>query len=364
MTLPALTVEALPAGYGDSVLVTCSLAKGMWRMLVDTGPDECWPSLKAHLAQIPADGDGKRHIDLAVISHIDHDHIGGAHALFDDQSLGLSFGDIWFNAPPRPATRGVEEGQSLASLLGATRVGLPWNKTWGGRPAVVSAEEPFVQLPFQNGQPRITLLSPTPTTLAKLFEVWDKELKKLGKKPVGKAPRPVARGVGAMNLEALAAKLTPTDHAPANGSSIALLVEHDGRSVLLAADAYAPLLVAALTALAKHRAVSLPWQFDVFKLSHHGSRANITVDLFHAVQAQHYIVSTNGAIFGHPDDEAIARAIVGGGTRRKIWFNYRNDHTSKWGEPELRTRYGYTASFPESAQGVVSIALDKRSEGD
>ena len=95
MALPAVTVEALPAGYGDSVLITCALGTGVWRLLVDTGPDECWPSLQQRLEQIPADLNGKRHIDLAVISHIDHDHIGAARALFDDRSLGLTFGDIW-----------------------------------------------------------------------------------------------------------------------------------------------------------------------------------------------------------------------------------------------------------------------------
>ena len=365
MAPPTITVEALPAGYGDSVLVTCQLAGGAWRMLVDTGPDECWTTLKTRLSQIPADGKGKRHIDLAVISHIDHDHIGAARALFDDRSLGLTFGDIWFNAPPQPASRGVAEGQSLAVLLGAARTDLPWNKAWGGRPAVVSGERPFVEFPSNEGKPRITLLSPNPETLETLFKVWDKELREL-RQPRPPAPpvppRAAARGVGAIDLHALASRETATDHAPANGSSIALLLEHKGASVLLAADAYAPVLIEALQALARHRAAPLPWQFDVFKLSHHGSRANITSNLFAAVQAQHYIVSTNGAIFGHPDEEALARVVVNGGKQRNIWFNYRNEHTTKWGAAELRARYGYSVGLPEDGQGGATIVLAKHSK--
>lgn len=362
MRVPAVTVEALPAGYGDSVLVKCALGTGVWRLLVDTGPDECWSTLQQRLAQIPVDRDGRRYIDLAVISHIDHDHIGAARALFDDRSLGLTFGDIWFNAPPRPASRGVAAGQSLAALLGAEHTDLPWNKAWGGQAAVTAAEAPFIELPSAKGKPRLTLLSPTPATLANLFKVWEKELCKLGQSEAPEPARPVSRG--ALDLEELAAKATAKDHAPANGSSIAFPLEHEGASVLLGSDAYAPVLVESLQTLATHRAVSLPWQVDVFKLSHHGSRANITVDPFGAVQAKHYIVSTNGAIFGHPDDEAIARAIVNGGTQRKLWFNYRNEHTAKWDAPELRERYRYSVGLPADGQQGTTIALGKSPAGD
>lgn len=356
MTSPAVIVEALPAAYGDTVLVTCALARGEWRLLVDTGTDECWPSLQKRLAQIPA-VNGARHIDLAVVSHIDHDHIGAAHALFDDRSLGLTFGDIWFNAPPRPITRGVAEGVSLATLLGARHTDLPWNKAWGGRSAVTTEQTPFVEVASGAGEPRITLLSPTPATLANLFKVWDKELEQLGRSEAPGPPRGTSREAGPIDLEALASRSTKTDRAPANGSSIAILLEFRGTSILLGADAYAPVLVDALTALAAHRSVSLPWQLDIFKLSHHGSRANITVDLLGAVQAKHYIVSTNGAIFGHPDDEAIARVVIHGGAGRNISFNYRNEHTAKWEGAELQARYGYKAGFPATGQSGTTITL-------
>ena len=145
--IPAgITVEALPAGYGDNVLVTCALATGVWRLLVDTGPDECWPSLQQRLEQIPADLNGKRHIDLAVISHIDHDHIGAARALFDDRSLDLTFGDIWFNAPPQPTSRGVAEGQSLAPLPWSLPAVLPRPCSKVGRCAQRPAATPATAL--------------------------------------------------------------------------------------------------------------------------------------------------------------------------------------------------------------------------
>jgi hypothetical protein len=38
MPVAAITLEVLPAGYGDALLVTCPLRRSAWRMLVDTGP--------------------------------------------------------------------------------------------------------------------------------------------------------------------------------------------------------------------------------------------------------------------------------------------------------------------------------------
>lgn len=356
MAAPTVIVEALAAGYGDSLLVTCKLRRGVWRMLVDTGPDECWPMLKARLAELPARGAGKRHIDLAVITHIDHDHIGGAGALFGDRELGLTFGDIWFNAPRMPASRGVAEGQSLATLLGAPETDLPWNAAWGGRHAVAPTDAGFMELPGDAGKPKLTLLSPTPASLAKLFKVWDRELAKLARP--GPAPRAsaAARG-GPLDLDALARKVTAVDRAPANGSSIALLLEHRGVSLLLGADVHPTVLVPALKALAMQRGAALPLQVDAFKLSHHGSRANVTLDVLRAVQARHYIVSTNGAIFGHPDDEAIARVIVGGGAHPDVWFNYLGEQTQKWCNPDFQLAHGYSAHRPTSASPGVLLAI-------
>ena len=127
MSPPAITLEVLPAGFGDCLLVSCPVGRSTWRMLVDTGPDETYPALRRRLLEIPQDADGKRHIDLFVVSHIDHDHIGGARLLLGDDELGLSFDDIWFNAPPRPRIRGVAEGQSLADILGGGDKVLPWS---------------------------------------------------------------------------------------------------------------------------------------------------------------------------------------------------------------------------------------------
>lgn len=359
MNAPAINLEVLPAGYGDCLLVSCPVGDRLWRMLVDTGPDECWPQLRERLSKISPDSLGRRHIDLAVVSHIDHDHIGGAALLFGDKSLGLSFGDVWFNAPPRRQARGVAEGVSLAALLGASQADLPWNKAFGGRHVATSGDGAFVELPTSEGMPRITLLSPTPARLTSLFKVWDRELERLRRKEAEKPQQTGAtrRGAAALDLEVLAGSVTKVDAAPANGSSIAFLLEHKGASVLLAADAFPTVLSPALQALARHRQQPGGLSVDAIKLSHHGSKGNVTTELLKSVHAEHYIVSTNGAIFKHPDDEAIARVVLNGGRRHNLWFNYRNERSLRWADDSRLAQHGCRVVLPEAGHEGATLPL-------
>src|SRR6478752_7301035 len=116
----AIHIEVLPARLGDCLLVECRRPTGpTWRMLVDGGPPDTWPLLEARLRRLdPAD----RHIDVAVITHIDNDHIGGMLELLASD-LAADVADFWFNGPPhlpqsgpgRP--RSVGQGESLVAAL-------------------------------------------------------------------------------------------------------------------------------------------------------------------------------------------------------------------------------------------------------
>lgn len=127
-------------------------------MLVDTGHDDTYPALRSRLTAIKPNSDGLRRIDVFLVTHVDHDHIGGASRLLADRSLKLDFADIWFNAPVLPRVRGVREGQELAGLLGVPGVAPPWNRAFGGLHAVTPSER-FLAVPTRRGEPRLTLLS-------------------------------------------------------------------------------------------------------------------------------------------------------------------------------------------------------------
>jgi beta-lactamase superfamily II metal-dependent hydrolase len=352
---PAITLEVLPAGFGDCLLLSCPVPDGTWRLLVDTGPDEAYSSLRRRLLALPLGADGHRHIDLFVVTHIDHDHIGGVKLLLEDAELALTFGDVWFNAPPRRHVRGVAEGQSLAQLLGASEAALPWNEAWTGEPVAIPAGSGGIEV-VGDGLPRLTVLSPTPERQQALYAVWAKELARLRRKErdAAETERGPSRGA-VLDLEALARKRTATDRSVPNGSSIAILLEHNGASVLLSGDAFPDVLVPELKALAQKRGGG-PLSVDVLKLSHHGSRANVTTELLQAITAKHFVVSTNNAYFKHPNAEALARVITGT-ERPVIWFNYDTPQNRGWAEPGMLQRYGYEVRFPEEAGEGVSIEL-------
>lgn len=351
-----MSLDVLPASFGDSLLLTCHTPSRPWRLLVDTGPDETYAALQRHLRSLAPNTKGRRVVDTFVVSHIDHDHIGGAALLLNDASLDLEFGDIWFNAPAPagPRLRGVAEGQRLAELLGATSRVLPWNMAMGGQWLCSSPEQRCPRIAPRRGI-KVTVVSPSLKKLKALFAQWDKELAKLRAK-TREDVEPTRLPRGMPSLEDLAASKTAIDKALPNGSSIALLVEYKKKSVLLAADAHPDVLAEELRALADSRQLKLPWTMDVFKLPHHGSQANVTTDLLKVVRARHYVVSTNNSQFGHPDAEALARVICSSG-RPTIWFNYATKQNLSWNDPARQAQYGYTCRYPSAPAGGVRLEL-------
>ena len=360
----AITLEALPASGGDCLLISCFLPGRTWRLLVDTGPGdatgpgETWPGLYARLSAIPPDREGRRHIDLLAISHIDHDHIGACRHLFGDTTLSLTFGDIWFNGRQHLGDRAVAEGEALSRVLSATDVSLPWNVAFAGAAAATPAHRHFREIDVPDG-PWITLLSPTPKRLASLAPIWDAELDTL-RRQESNTPDEETRGTRFPDLEALAAEECAQNRSPTNGSSLAMLLEHRGASVLLAGDAFALDLGRGLIDLATHRSLRLPIRVDALKLSHHGSRASLVTKLFRTVVASHYVVSTNNR-YGHPHDEALARVVLYGGASPTLSFNYATDHNLRWAATSLQRKYQFATRFPKTDTPGITLHLPAES---
>jgi hypothetical protein len=78
--------------------------------------------------------------------------------------------------------------------------------------------------------------------------------------------------------------------------------------------------------------------------------------LLETARARHYLVSTNNAVFGLPDDEALARTVLHGGTAPTLWFNYATPANRRWVDPALQARFSFEARFP--ADGGAGMSLD------
>jgi beta-lactamase superfamily II metal-dependent hydrolase len=355
--MKGISIDVLPAERGDCLWVECARpGKPPWRLLIDGGMLSCWPLLRTRIEKLAA----PVVFDLAVVSHVDSDHIGGMLPLLGPSDLDLRVKDIWFNGlmqlPRRnaPEIRSVAEGEQLMELLEEQHAGrrLPWNERFGRAAVMTRGDGMFETIDFSDG-PRLTLLSPTPRRLTALRETWYAALQRLQR---GEPEEEEAAGPMPLDdLATLAAIETPRDRSPANGSSIAFLLEYAGRRCLFAADAFSSVLGSALTSLANSRD-GRPIALDVFKLPHHGSKGSVTANLLEVAPADHYIVSTNGDRFHHPDDIALARVVTSATRPPTIWFNYACEAALRWSDPVLQARYRFATRQPES--GATGIHID------
>ncbi|HVF13697.1 MAG TPA: MBL fold metallo-hydrolase [Acidimicrobiales bacterium] len=364
-----LTVEMLPAGFGDAILVTYGTEKEPHRLLIDGGQAGSFPAVAQRLRSF----DGP--IDLLVVTHVDNDHVGGAVKLLSDAELASRFGGIWFNGFVHlerfSGLLGPIHGERLTARI--VELGLPWNAGWPdpiqpgagqppvGGPVVVGDEPPVMALA---GGATATVLSPTPEKLAELLPVWQEVVEAAGLRPgVEGTEEPaselVAPGLlGGVTLEDLAGSDTDDDAAEANGSSIAFVFEFGGVRVLFGADAHPDALLAGLSRLA---GADGRYAVQACKLPHHGSSGNVTSRLVAALDCPLWMISTNGRRFHHPDDEALARVIHGAPERtvpRLVW-NYRSDRFTAFTGDHPPDASGYSIDVPdEGSSGIVVTLAD------
>jgi hypothetical protein len=355
------TIEMLPAAYGDALWIEYGDARRPHRVLIDTGVVATYDTLRARILALPA---RQRRFDLLIVSHVDSDHIEGVLPLLQDDALGVTFDDVWFNGWKHISDMlGPTQGEYLSALLTSQR--RRWNHAFGGGTVVVPDDGPLPVKTLPGGM-TLTLLSPTPTQLARLAPEWERVVVAAGLRPgdvagaladLAEQPRFQPDALGRRpDVARLAETEFRSDAAKANGSSIAVLAEFDGKSVLLAADAFAPVMEASLRRLLAARSrPRLPE--TVVKLSHHGSTGNTSRTLLALLECHRFLVSTNGAKFNHPDAEAIARCVVGRQPGTELHFNYRSAETTPWSDRQLERDWKYRAFYPASATGGLAVTL-------
>ena len=350
-------VEMLQVEQGDSLWIEWGQRQGKrWRMLIDCGTEGSFKrALGPRIAALPADASA-RHIELFILSHIDGDHVGGGIPFLQQaKALGVTFGDIWFNGREHLERKNMlsgKDGDDFSKLL--KRDGFTWNSWTKGR-AIVRLDDQLPTLTLPDGM-KLTLLSPVPDTLAQLAGTWDEDLAAPGTRRQ-LSGRVLERSE---KLDELAGRDFQPDDSRPNGSSIAVLLEYRGKVALLGADAYASVLASALKMLRKPGEARL--RLDLFKLPHHASRRNIDDSVMSQIDCENYLVSTNGAIFNHPDREALARVVTRSVRPAILWFNYPPstkdvDYHGLWGRKDMQDRWKFQSRYPAQGQPGNRISL-------
>ncbi len=360
-------LKFLPATIGDSIWVSYGDPAVPHHLLIDGGTRGTRKHIQDELKKLP---DGKRHLELIVVSHIDKDHIGGILTLLQRKEVAFEFGDLWFNAfrhLPEPEdgddVLGAVQGEAMSDVL--DRKNHPWNEAFGQRgqkPVMIQDAGPLPVKTLAGGM-KLTLLSPLATDLASLRKVWLKEVGEaelVTGQQAEEAEIPEVddddEELGAGNLpdiDALAAADFNEDASAANGSSIAFLAEFEGKRVLFAADAHAGKLRTALERNSPDAKVPI----DLFKISHHGSKSTTSSTLLEKVDCDTFAFSTKGSIFGHPDGEAVARVIKLGMPNPELIFNYRRHTNEIWDLELLKQQHRYTTRYPNPGEEGIEIDL-------
>jgi beta-lactamase superfamily II metal-dependent hydrolase len=364
MSNPFLRIEMLPAKQGDALWIEYGTPENTRRILIDGGPIGAYGALESKLKKLP---DGDKGVELVVISHVDTDHIEGIIRLLAAKRNQWPFlpKDIWFNGWEhivKTKTLGGREGDFLSALI-ERRAPNEWNKAFDGKAIIVESgkQPPVVEL--KDGM-KITLLSPSPEKLKEMGDKWKKDVEKYKLEPgdleaaweqlVEMKKYRVVKGVlgGTDDLSKKLTKQLKTKQTEANGTSIAFLAEFEDMSCLFLADANRDVICESIKKLIPVGQERL--KVDALKMSHHGSKGNISEDLMKLIDAKHYLVSTDGSIHHHPDKPAIEAVLRWSVRKPTLWFNYRSKQNARWAKAPKERDVSYTAYYPtEGSEGIV-----------
>lgn len=297
-------LHAVQAAFGDCLLLEYGDAAQPRFVLIDGGPARTYQThLKPAVQRLVTN---RGQIELAVLSHVDNDHVIGLLDLFGELQARAEAGlkhlgvkALWHNAfsqtigraldeatlrevpdlsawaqdladPLDVVARGIAEGDQLQR--GAATLGIPINPNFDGG-LVLSEAGARHSLEDLD----IRVLGPSPKALEKLRKQWLAWLER-------QKDRDIAPG---------------RDQSVPNLSSIMLLAETGGARALLPGDGRGDEIIDGLKTSAAWPAGDT-FQVDLLKLPHHGSARNVTPEFFRTIKADRYLICADGTN-GNPD---------------------------------------------------------------
>lgn len=328
-----LSLEALPARKGDCLILYFGSATTPRVCIVDGGPSQVYgPFLRPRLEDI------RQHkalgqtdaliVDLLVVSHLDDDHIngilelvrkeaeivtGGAepkylnihrmwHNVFDD-ILGNAADELPVVVNGLAALNSDDAKARLVQILDkekdesdAVLASIGQGRDLRNAVAPLTAEGLAINAPFRSDDLiqmtetdsdvvtsfgddlKITIIGPMRAEVDRLQREYDKYLEK--------------KGLNVPAAEAFLASFSK-DTSVTNLSSIVMLCEAGGKSILMTGDARGDKVLEGL----QKKALLQPggtFHVDVLKVQHHGSPRSSEAEFFKHVTADHYVFSGNG----------------------------------------------------------------------
>ncbi len=397
-----INVTSYPSKNGDCFLINFGSAENDLKyLLVDCGYTDTFKNyLKNDLERIGKNGGI---IERLILTHIDADHIQGAISLLKDNidEKFIEIKDIWHNTYRHlfnqsetnidkkqehivnriikrgyPLAANTMKGEKKISAEQATTIGalilkggFNWNNDFNNKAVCLEQDLKSVVI---CDDVKITLLSPNKLKLDRLKDLWKNELKKYGvnyenndiqlyddafemllswekEKPI-KRPKKISTDKD--QIEELLARPFDEDSTATNGSSIAFVLNIQDKKLLFLADAHPDLIIDSLNKIKSEGLV----MFDLIKVSHHGSFSNINADLLGKIDANKYLISTNGGRNNHPHKETIAHIVCRTANfQRQLYFNYETNTSKYFDRDDWKKEYNYSIQYLNQAPYTVAL---------
>lgn len=326
------TLDVRRARKGDCLILHYGSEDDPGLGLIDGGPSKVFkPFLKPRLAEIKEarglDPEASLPVDFLMVSHIDDDHINGVLELTKEllearaaqRPLGLTIDGVWHNSfddiignNPDELKNAVTASFGTASLAGEVDVeGLDPDAA----KVLASVEQGFrlrddtrglnlrvnpqldgqLVLARNDGKKTdmgkgltFTVIGPMHDEVVALQKDHDTFLKKQENEKKTKG-----------------ALASFTDTSVANLSSLVVLAEAGGRSILLTGDARGDKILQGLELVGRlEKGDKNTIHVNILKGPHHGSDRNVDPIFFERITADHYVFSGNGE-HGNPERETL-----------------------------------------------------------
>ncbi len=313
-------IHFLQVKHGDSFVIECDKGGNHGIIAVDGGPKGYGKVLDAKIQELGVP-------DLMVLTHYDDDHIGGLTQYVQSRMREgqAPAKETWANCKgwpnvedtEMPLTRSITQGVNLARVLETCvdAFGMRWNS---------AVSEGLVQdFPFAS----IEVISPTEEVMGIVLE---KQAEQAAKTPMRAKKMEIDEL--RIPLEKLAeeepkAPNLNTASELANAASIGMIVRCDDLSILMLGDCYPHNAEAYLRS--KGYSEENPLVVDYVKVAHHGSKHNTNNSFLDIIRCNHYIISTDGDKFKHPDRASIAHILCHPNRNREetvhLYFDYPFD---------------------------------------
>jgi len=302
------SMQLLQALKGDSIYIEYNgNDEKKHSILIDGGmPNIFQKSLKTIVSSIDS-------LEYIFITHIDRDHIGGILKLLDSKYAD-KIKNIYFNSGnligiTNSTLVSESDGISLVKHINESST-IKTNK-----------KEITIETQFDLNGLKISFLSPTYDAIINFNKSFS--LGKIKEEALISASETIDTKETIFDLANIVFTEKKLIQDPANGVSLAMLLEYQSKSILLLGDAKDSIVINALKE--KGYSINNKLVVDYIKLSHHGSKFHTSNELLNLIDCQHFLISANGTN-GHPNIETLARIICHDERDNKqtlhFYFNY------------------------------------------